>query len=95
MEKGLLIKAKQLKEKMGTFLKLYKNIYFSNSLLSAVSLAYREMTSRYGSVSSEKASRYDTISMNGCGSNFLNGIKSFLSTLLDYYLSKTQQEKYH
>ena len=50
MEKGLLIKAEQLKEKMVTFL-LYKNIYISNSLLiltlSAVSLAYREMTSRY------------------------------------------------
>ena len=51
MEKGLLIKAEQLKEKMVTFL-LYKNIYISNSLLiyltlSAVSLAYREMTSWY------------------------------------------------
>ena len=54
MEKGLLIKAEKLKGKMETSL-IYNNIvfkkkYFKYMPLSAVwpvSLAYREMTSRY------------------------------------------------
>ena len=66
MEKGLLIKTEQLNGKMVTFL-LYKNIYFLNSFVSniitlcAVSLAYRELTSRYDThiVRKRIAMRYD------------------------------------